>query len=125
MTTGKVKKGTASKREKPLGAASETGNADSAPPPSASSSQQDPTARTCPLVLDGELSARDFTPAACMTCEEFDCPFCEAAQGSGALRSRLFDAGGTEDEADEDGWGDDEPETGMEEDEPVPDEDLF
>ena len=44
------------------------------------------------LVLDGEMAAEDFTPDACLSCDEFDCPFCEAAHGSGALRSRLFDA---------------------------------
>ena len=66
-----------------------------------------PSARTCPLVLDGELDAADFSPSDCLTCGEFDCRYCEAADGSGALRSRLF--AGSEDggEDGEDGWGGD------------------
>ena len=63
-----------------------------------------PTARTCPLVLDGEVEADDFSPSDCLTCEEFDCRFCEAAEGSGALRSRLFAADEEGDDGD-DGWG--------------------
>lgn len=51
-----------------------------------------PSAKNCPLVLDGEVDAADFSPSDCMTCSEFDCRFCEAEQGSGALRSRLFAA---------------------------------
>ena len=49
-----------------------------------------PSARTCPLVLDGEVDASDFHPRDCLTCGEFDCRFCKAEQGSGNLRSRLF-----------------------------------
>ncbi|HPW74371.1 MAG TPA: hypothetical protein PLJ32_00180 [Kiritimatiellia bacterium] len=49
-----------------------------------------PTARTCPLVLDGEISAAAFTPRACSACDEFDCRFNVTEEGSGALRSRLF-----------------------------------
>ena len=60
-----------------------------------------PTARTCPLVLDGEISAAAFTPRACSACDEFDCRFNAAEEGSGALRSRLF-ACEEEEEGDED-----------------------
>ncbi|MDX9866329.1 MAG: hypothetical protein RBT78_00235 [Kiritimatiellia bacterium] len=60
-----------------------------------------PTARTCPLVLDGEIPAAAFTPKACFTCDEFDCRFNAAEEGSGALRSRLF-ACEEEEEGDED-----------------------
>ena len=49
-----------------------------------------PTARTCPLVMDGELAEEEFSPRDCLTCSEFDCRFCESGEGSGALRSRLF-----------------------------------
>jgi hypothetical protein len=49
-----------------------------------------PTARTCPLVLDGEVDAMDFSEVDCLTCGEFDCKFCESRNGSGGLRSRLF-----------------------------------
>ena len=71
---------------------------------------QGPTARMCPLVLDGEISAVAFSPKKCLSCDEFDCRFSEeAAQGSGALRSRLFVSEGDDGEAfgegDEDGWG--------------------
>ena len=65
-----------------------------------------PSARTCPLVLDGEMDAAEFSPKACITCDEFDCRFSEATKGSGALRSRLF-AGGEDGEDAEDGWGGD------------------
>ena len=65
-----------------------------------------PTARTCPLVLDGELDAEDFSPGDCLTCGEFDCRFCEAEAGSGTLRSRLF-AGADDGEEAEDAWGGD------------------
>ena len=65
-----------------------------------------PTARSCPLVLDGELDAAEFSPNACITCDEFDCRFCEAAKGSRALRSRLF-AGAEDGEDADDGWGGD------------------
>lgn len=63
-----------------------------------------PSARTCPLVLDGELDASDFSPVLCLSCDEFDCSFCEAAAGSGGLRSRLFAAPNEEDGDDE--WDD-------------------
>ena len=62
-----------------------------------------PTARNCPLVLDGEVAASDFSDTDCLTCGEFDCKFCESQGGSGSLRSRLF--AGSEDGDDE---GDDE-----------------
>ncbi len=65
-----------------------------------------PNARTCPLVMDGEVDAADFSPSDCLTCSEFDCRFCEAEEGSGALRSRLF-AAGDEGDDEEDGWGGD------------------
>ena len=66
----------------------------------------EPTAKTCPLVLDGEVDAADFSRSDCLTCSEFDCRFCEAEAGSGALRSRLFAASEDgEDGGDEDGWG--------------------
>jgi hypothetical protein len=63
-----------------------------------------PMARTCPLVLDGEVDASDFSEKDCLTCGEFDCKFCESQNGSGGLRSRLF--AGSEDGEDEgeDGW---------------------
>lgn len=64
-----------------------------------------PTARTCPLVLDGEVDAGDFSLNDCLTCEEFDCRFCEAAQGSGALRSRLFVSDDGDSDDGDDGWG--------------------
>ena len=90
---------------------------------------QGPTARSCPLVLDGEIDARDFSPADCVTCDEFDCPFCEAAHGcSGALRSRLFASDGADDDVDDDLWGDDEMAFGAdeeEEDESDADDDFF
>ncbi len=54
-----------------------------------------PMARTCPLVLDGEVDAADFSDRDCLSCDEFDCKFCESQKGSGSLRSRLF--AGTED----------------------------
>lgn len=64
-----------------------------------------PTARMCPLVLDGEVTASDFSSADCLTCSEFDCRFCEAEQGSGSLRSRLFAVSDRdEDEGDENEW---------------------
>ena len=59
-----------------------------------------PTARTCPLVMDGEVDAEDFSERDCLTCSEFDCRFCESGNGSGALRSRLFAAGGDDGESD-------------------------
>lgn len=70
--------------------------------PSASrTSRTGPSARVCPLVLDGEMAPADFSPSQCVTCDEFDCRFCEAEAGSGALRSRLFagnEGGGEEDD---------------------------
>jgi len=88
-----------------------------------------PTARTCPLVLDGEMDASDFSPRACLTCDEFDCRFCQAAEGSGALRSRLFasDEEGEESEAEENGWGEEPDSKAAGEEEPgdAEDEDLF
>lgn len=86
-----------------------------------------PTARTCPLVLDGELDASDFSPSDCLTCGEFDCRFCEAEEGSGSLRSRLFASEGDSDEA-EDAWGGDSDFEGGEErggGEEGEEEDLF
>jgi hypothetical protein len=59
-----------------------------------------PTARTCPLVMDGEVDAEDFSETDCLKCSEFDCRFCESVHGSGALRSRLFATGGDEGEDD-------------------------
>ena len=59
-----------------------------------------PKARTCPLVLDGEVDASDFSERDCLTCGEFDCKFCESLPGSGSLRSRLF---GGADVGDDDG----------------------
>jgi hypothetical protein len=67
---------------------------------------QGPTARNCPLVLDGEVNAEKFSPNACLSCDEFDCRFCETGAGSGALGSRLF-AGDEEGGDDEDGWSSD------------------
>ena len=86
-----------------------------------------PTARTCPLVLDGESDAADVSSGDCLTCSEFDCRFCEAAEGSGPLRSRLF-AGGEEGEEGDDGWGGDSdfaPEEAEAGDEAEGDEDEF
>ncbi len=60
-----------------------------------------PSSRTCPLVLDGEIEAADFSPVLCLTCDEFDCRFCEAAAVSSGLRSRLF-ATPDEEESDDD-----------------------
>jgi len=65
-----------------------------------------PTARTCPLVMDGEVDAEDFAETDCLKCGEFDCRFCESGQGSGALRSRLF-AAGEDDGGDDDDFGED------------------
>lgn len=82
-----------------------------------------PTSRTCPLVLDGEMDAADFSPGSCLTCDEFDCRFCEAEAGSGALRSRLF-AGGEEGGEEDDGWGGGDPDFDRSDDEePVEGED--
>lgn len=88
-----------------------------------------PTARACPLVLDGEIDAADFSPSDCLTCSEFDCRFCEAEAGSGALRSRLFAGGGDDGEGDDEGFGGDfdfdgGEEAGEEEDEGEEDDPL-
>lgn len=69
-----------------------------------------PTAGTCPLVLDGEVEAGDFSPSDCLTCSEFDCRFCRAEEGSGTLRSRLFAVSETDDADDDFGGGADFPE---------------
>lgn len=61
-----------------------------------------PVARTCPLVMDGEMDATDFSPNRCFSCDEFDCRFCSTERGSGPLRSRLFAC-----EESDDGDGDD------------------
>jgi hypothetical protein len=66
-----------------------------------------PTARACPLVLDGELDAADFSSGDCLTCSEFDCRFCEAEAGSGALRSRLFASEDGDGDGDDEGFGGD------------------
>lgn len=50
-----------------------------------------PTAATCPLVLDGELSAARFSPKNCLSCDEFDCRFCLAEEGSGDVSSLFGD----------------------------------
>jgi len=77
-----------------------------------------PTAATCPLVLDGELSVARFSPKNCLSCDEFDCRFCLAEEGSGDLSSLFDDEESDEvDEADgfsfdresgerDDGWDD-------------------
>lgn len=92
---------------------------------SAPRSQQEPTARNCPLVLDGEMAAAAFTPDACLKCDEFDCRFCETPESAGMLQSRVF-ADGDADGDDEDGWGadsfGDDLSSGGESDE---DDDLF
>ncbi len=75
-----------------------------ASPPLPVKKVSEPTARTCPLVMDGEIDAADFSPRSCLSCDEFDCRFCEAAQGSGALRSRLF-VSGEDGLDDEESWG--------------------
>lgn len=62
-----------------------------------------PSARNCPLVLDGEVDALDFSDSDCLTCSEFDCRFCESQHGSGVLKSRLFAGGEEDDEADDEG----------------------
>ena len=62
-----------------------------------------PSARTCPLVLDGITSAEGFSPRDCLACDEFDCRFYAAEERSGALGS-TFAADGDRD----DGFGDDD-----------------
>ncbi len=104
--------GAASKKAAPAPAAAEKRPKVVAPPPAREarpvppSKPAGPTARTCPLVMDGELDAADFSPSDCLTCSEFDCRFCEAEEGSGTLRSRLFAGEDDGDEA-EDAWGGD------------------
>ena len=61
-----------------------------------------PSARTCPLVLDGITAPARFSPRDCLSCDEFDCRFYAAEERSGGLGSRLFAA----DEGDDD-FGDD------------------
>ncbi|MBQ7188379.1 MAG: hypothetical protein IJR99_03090 [Kiritimatiellae bacterium] len=78
-----------------------------------------PSAKDCPLVLDGEIAASAFCPEACFSCEEFDCRFSVPTEirGSGALRSRTF-AAEDEDSDGGDDWGNAiDPET----DEPIHD----
>ncbi len=106
MATAKQTKRTGAKKKAPVARAVSVVTNNKRPvstPP-----EREPNARRCPLVLDGEMDAEDFTPDACLTCDEFDCPFCEAAHGSGALRSRLFDTGEATEDANDDAWGDDE-----------------
>lgn len=81
-----------------------------------------PSAQTCPLVLDGIVAAEDFSPRDCFSCDEFDCRFYSAEERSGPLGSRLFagDEEGDEDledaelfgfergEGDSDQWGDED-----------------
>lgn len=68
-----------------------------------------PSARECPLILDGEVAAADFSPKDCLACDEFDCRFCATVYGSGNLRSRLFASDDGDDSSDgDDGWGDDD-----------------
>ena len=62
-----------------------------------------PSARTCPLVLDGITAPDRFSPRDCLSCDEFDCRFYAAEERSGGLGSRLF----ASDEGDDDGLGDD------------------
>jgi len=67
-----------------------------------------PSARTCPLVLDGIMSAEDFSPRDCRSCDEFDCRFYAAEETSGGLGSRLFAPEEDDDGFDNDGFDDDE-----------------
>jgi hypothetical protein len=67
-----------------------------------------PSARTCPLVLDGIIASEDFSPKACFSCDEFDCRFYSAEESPSVLGSRLF----ASDEGD-DGFGDDDGEDGF------------
>jgi len=79
-----------------------------------------PSAKDCPLVLDGEIAASAFSPDACFSCEEFDCRFSTPTEirGSGALQSRTF-AAEDEDSDSGDYWGNAiDPET----DEPIRDD---
>ncbi|MCL2105014.1 MAG: hypothetical protein FWH21_08190 [Kiritimatiellaeota bacterium] len=62
-----------------------------------------PSARTCPLVLDGITAPEDFSPRDCFACDEFDCRFNAVEESSSVLGSRLFAA----DDGD-DGLGDDD-----------------
>jgi len=66
-----------------------------------------PVARTCPLVLDGEMDAVDFSPSKCLSCDEFDCRFCDSERGSGPLRSRLFACEESDDSDGDDSWSSD------------------
>ena len=129
MATKKTEKKTPAKQALvkpaaiPKTPAKKTGGVPAAP----ATPSQEPTARLCPLVLDGEMRAAAFNPNKCFSCDEFDCRFCEAAHGSGALRSRLFvsEEDGDSDGRDDDGWdcdpefsedGDDEADDGGDED---------
>ena len=62
-----------------------------------------PSARTCPLVLDGIIRAEDFSPKDCLSCDEFDCRFYTVEARSSVLGSRLF----VSDEEGDDGLGED------------------
>lgn len=124
MAKAKQTKRTGSKNEVPLARQADAVAANNRP----SQQVSGPNARGCPLVLDGEMAAEDFTPDACLSCDEFDCPFCEAAHGSGALRSRLFDTGDAAEDENDEAWGDDEDVTSFDGDgdgDDAQDEDLF
>ena len=67
-----------------------------------------PSARTCPLVLDGIMAPEDFSSRECFTCDEFDCRFYAAEESSGGLGSRLFASDERDDgfdDDDDDGFG--------------------
>jgi len=61
-----------------------------------------PSARTCPLVLDGIMAAEGFSPRECFSCDEFDCRFYAAEESSGVLGSRLFASEERDDDFDDD-----------------------
>jgi len=61
-----------------------------------------PSARTCPLVLDGITAPEDFSSQDCFTCDEFDCRFYAAEESSGMLKSRLFASAEGDDGFDDD-----------------------
>jgi hypothetical protein len=71
--------------------------------PKAVARPQGPSASACPLVLDGEIDASEFSASDCFSCSEFDCRFCRAEEGSGALQSRLF-VSENEEDGEEGGW---------------------
>ena len=63
-----------------------------------------PSARTCPMVLDGITAPEKFSPRDCLSCDEFDCRFNAVEERSLALGGmRTFDP----DDGD-DGFGDDD-----------------